>query len=500
MADSNPMLRGIAGLLLVLASTAVAAQSQGPDAAQRCAALATAGRWGKAEVQKAAWIAADAQSGLGAYCEVTTLTASGPGSRIGAVYRLPETWNGRMLGIGGGGWAGNTTLQAATVGLKRGYAIAQTDAGHANPSGADLAWAKGNPVAMTDFAHRGIHEMTVLGKQVAGEFYGSAPRHSFFQGCSTGGRQGLMEAQRYPADYDGIISGAPVYSLLVQTSNVVRDQIFKAPGAGIPVPLLARVNQAAVAACDSKDGIADGVVTDPRKCAWDPAAMQCKAGESGDSCLTPQQVAALRKAYVTIRDAGGVVGNYALTRGGEAGWNPFVPTVPEGARNAMNGDLGELVPYIFPQGNYDPAKFDPVKQQAAVHRTPFAAEYEASTADLAPFLARGGKLILWHGFDDPGPSPYATIDYYDAARKANGPQAGIQMYLAPGVYHCRGGPGADDFDLLTPLEQWVEKGTKPAVLTAKNRQRGIERPLCPWPTLPYYRSGDEKQASSFECR
>jgi feruloyl esterase len=472
----------------------------GSPAEQRCAALMAPGKFDRARVEKAVWVTANPDTGLGAYCEVTSWTSGGEGSRIGAVYRLPDSWNGRMLGIGGGGWAGNTTLQAATVGLKRGYATAQTDAGHASPSGADIAWARGNPVAMTDFAHRGIHEMTVLGKQVVGKFYGSAPRHSFFQGCSTGGRQGLMEAQRYPADYDGIIAGAPVYSLLVQTSNVVRDQIFKAPGAGIPVPLLTRVNQAVLAACDAQDGLADGVVTDPRKCGWDPAAMQCKAGEPADACLTSPQVTALRKAYSTIRDAGGVVGNHALTRGGEAGWNPFVPTVPEGTRNAMNGDLGELVPYIFPEGGFDPAKFDPLKDQAAVHRTPFAAEYEASNADLKPFLARGGKLILWHGFDDPGPSPYATIEYHEAARKANGPQGDIQMYIAPGVYHCRGGPGADDFDLLTPLEQWVEQGVKPAALPARNRQTGIERPLCPWPTLPYYRSGDPKQATSFECR
>jgi feruloyl esterase len=341
----------------------------GSPAEQRCAALMAPGKFDLARVEKAVWVAANPDTGLGAYCEVTSWTSSGQGSRIGAVYRLPDSWNGRMLGIGGGGWAGNTTLQAATVGLKRGYATAQTDAGHASPSGADIAWARGNPVAMTDFAHRGIHEMTVLGKQVVGRFYGSAPRHSFFQGCSTGGRQGLMEAQRYPADYDGIIAGAPVYSLLVQTSNVVRDQIFKAPGAGIPVPLLTRVNQAVLAACDAQDGLADGVVTDPRKCGWDPAAMQCRAGESADSCLTSPQVTALRKAYTTIRDAGGVVGNHALTRGGEAGWNPFVPTVPEGTRNAMNGDLGELVPYIFPKGGFDPARFDPVKDQAAVHRS-----------------------------------------------------------------------------------------------------------------------------------
>jgi feruloyl esterase len=491
--------RGAAALVVGLC---VAAAGQGGElpVAERCAALAGTGKFENGQVQKAQWIAASPQAGLGAYCEVTASTSSGPGSRITAVFRLPEAWNGRMLGLGGGGWAGNLTLQAASNGLKRGYATAQTDAGHPSANSVDLAWARGNPVAMSDFAHRGIHQMTSLGKQVVAAYYEQAPRHSFFQGCSTGGRQGLMEAQRYPADYDAIIAAAPVYSLLVQTSNVVRDQIFKAPGAAIPVPLVARVNKAVLAACDAKDGLADGVVTDPRKCGWDPAQMQCPAGKAGEDCLTPAQVTALRKAYTTLRDANGVVGNYALTRGGEAGWNPFVPTVPEGQRTALNGDLGELVPYIFPQGGYDPASFDPVRQQGAVHRTPFAAEYEASDPDLSAFLGRGGKLLLWHGFDDPGPSAYATIDYYEAARRANGPGAAIQLYVAPGVYHCRGGPGADDYDPLAALEQWVEKGTKPGVLTARNVQRGFERPLCPYPQLPYYRGGDDRLAGSFGCR
>lgn len=497
----SAMPRSAAAVSLLVAAT-FAAQGAQPDPATRCAALAAPGQFGTAEVLKAERIAAGPEAGTGAFCEVTAVVSSVPGSRITSVYRLPDEWNGRMLGLGGGGWAGNVTLAVALPGLKRGYATAQTDAGHASASSADLAWARGNPVAMSDFAHRGIHAMTVLGKQVVGRFYDRAPRHSFFQGCSTGGRQGLMEAQRYATDYDGIIAGAPVYSLLVQTSNVVRDQIFKAPGAGIPVPLVDKVNRAVLAACDARDGLADGVVTDPRQCSWDPGAMQCKAGESGDNCLTASQVNALRKAYTTIRDSSGLVGNHALTRGGEAGWNPFVPTMPEGPRTAMNGDLGELVPYMFPQGGYEPGRFDPLKDQAAVHRTPFAAEYEASNPDLGAFLGRGGKLLLWHGFDDPGPSAYATIEYFESVRRANGKAAdnGVALYVAPGVYHCRGGPGADTFDLLTPLERWVEQGELPGQIRARNVQRGFERPLCAYPRLPYYQGGEANRAESFICR
>jgi feruloyl esterase len=309
---------------------------------------------------------------------------------------------------------------------------------------------------------------------------------------------GMMETQRYPEDFDGVIAGAPVYTLLTQTSPVIRRQIFTAPGAGFSASLLERVNAASTAACDANDGANDGVVTDPRRCEWDPAQLSCKAGQTGD-CLTPAQVGALRKAYATVRAKDGTVANYGMNRGSEAGWSRFVAVDSSAQLNAMNGGLGELIPLMFPKGDYDPATFGPA-QQAAVHTTPFAKEYEAASTDLRAFAARGGKLLLWHGFDDPGPSAFATIDYYERAVKANGPDD-LQLYIAPGVYHCRGGPGADDFDLLTAMENWVEKGQKPKVLTARNTTTGDTRPLCPWPGLPYHEgSGDTRSEHNFSCR
>jgi feruloyl esterase len=311
---------------------------------------------------------------------------------------------------------------------------------------------------------------------------------------------GLMEAQRYPQDYDGVIAGAPVYTLLVQTSPVVRAQIFAPPGAGLNAAQLLTVNKAALAACDAADGLADGVVTDPRRCDWDPAALACKAGQGPDACLAPPQVVAVKRAYETVRTRAGLVGNYGLTRGGEAGWSRFIATTSQTPKNAMNGGLGDLIPYMFPGVAYDPATFDPERDQRAVHQTLFAKEYEASKADLGPFLKRGGKLLLWHGFDDPGPSPFGTIDYYTAARKTRGADAGMELYLAPGVYHCGGGPGADVFDLLTPLQSWVETGTRPAGITAHSSTQKMERPMCAFPKLPYYSAGDPALAGSFACR
>jgi feruloyl esterase len=459
-------------------------------------------------VQTAVAVPADATTGTPAFCEVTAQISPVAGSKITAVFRLPDTWNGRMLGLGGGGWAGILRARApawvtgpsrgAEAGLPRGYATAQTDGGHSSPVSTDASWTRNNPVAVTDFSHRAVHEMTVLGKSVVASYYGRPARKNYFQGCSTGGRMGMMEAQRYPDDYDGIVAGAPVYSLLVQSSNVVRDQIFKAPGASLPVEQIKLVNDAVLAACDASDGLKDGVVTDPLRCEWRPESIACKAGVANSSCLTPPQVNALNAAYRTVRTQTGVVGNYGLTRGSEMGWNPFVPTIP-GPRTVLNGDLGDLIPLMFGDSGFDPATFDIQKQQEAIHRTPFATEYEASSTDLAKFFGRGGKLLLWHGLDDPGPSPLATIDYYESAVKRSG-GSDIRMFALPGVYHCSGGPGADTFDPLAALEEWFEKGVEPNSMVAKNRAGGFERPVCAWPKLPYYRSGDPSKADSFVCR
>jgi feruloyl esterase len=309
---------------------------------------------------------------------------------------------------------------------------------------------------------------------------------------------GMMETQRYPEDYDGVVAGAPVYSLLVQSSNTVRDQIFKAPGAAIPPAQLKLVNKAVLAACDATDGLKDGVISDPRRCSWDPKSLQCKGGAGGNDCLTPAQVEALNKAYRTVRTSAGVVGNYGLMRGSEVGWNPYVSTTP-GPRDALNGDLGDLIPLMFGASGFDPARFDIETQQAAIHHTPFAAQYEASSTDLSKFFARGGKLLLYHGWDDPGPSPLATIDYYERAVKAN-EGADLRLFVVPGMYHCAFGPGADTFDPLTAMEHWVEHGEAPEVMVATNRTAGFERPVCAWPKLPHYRSGDPAKATSFECR
>jgi feruloyl esterase len=480
--------------------------SHAVSAAQNCMDLAKPGLFRNAIVQTTKEVSADPKSSMPSFCEVTAVIAPVPGSRIIAVYRLPQTWNGRLLGLGGAGWAGLLYLslpaygpgRLASLGLPRGYATAQTDGGHSSPTTTDISWVRDNPEAITDFSFRAIHEMTLLGKQVVANYYGRPPAKSYYQGCSTGGRMGMMETQRYPEDYDGVVAGAPVNSLMVQSSSVWRDQIFKAPGAAISEEKLKLVHEAVLQACDAADGLRDGIITDPRRCSWDPAILQCKSGIISNDCLAPPEVEALRKAYSTIRTRSGAVAIYGLLRGSEAGWNPTVATTP-GPRNVMNGDLGELVPLIFGDPNFDPTKDGLDRQVAVIHRTPFAAEYEAASTNLSRFFGRGGKLLLYHGFDDPGPSVFATIDYYDRVVKANG-ASNLRLFVAPGVYHCANGPGADTFDPLTAMEQWVENGKAPETLIAKNERVGYERPICAWPKLPYYRTGDPAKATSFECR
>lgn len=487
----------------MIAAAAAAPVAPLPEA--QCQALRGAAGFPGALVSSAVRVSGDADLGLPAFCEVTALINPVPGSVITAVYRLPDNWNGKMLGLGGGGWSGQlallsprTNVLTASSGLPRGYATAQTDGGHTETTSADPSWVRNNPEAVTDFGHRAIHETAVLGKAVVARYYGRPAERSYFQGCSTGGRMGMMETQRYPEDYDGVVAKAPVYSLLVQSSTLVRDRIFRAPGAEISVALMRKVNDAVLAACDAQDGLADGVVSKPQACTWDPAAMSCKQGAQPGGCLTQPQVKALREAYTTQRSPQGLVGNYGMPRGSEAGWNPIIPTLSSTARTAISGSLGDLTQLMFGDAGYPASTFDVSRDQAAVHATPFAREYEAASTDLSRYFGRGGKLILWHGLDDPGPAAQATADYYEKVVKEHG-SANIRFYGAPGVYHCGGGPGADQTDLLTALEQWVEQGKAPGELRAANTRAGFERPLCEWPKTPRYVGGDAKQASSFRC-
>ncbi len=400
-------------------------------------------------------------------------------------------------------------LETAASGLTHGYATAQTDAGHDTTSVWDTSWAA-SQAQVDDFAHRAIHLMTTTGKAVVAKYYGEAQKRAYFQGCSTGGRQALMEAQRYPDDYNGVISGAPVYTLKTQTTGLLRGRAFSKPGASVTAAQLSLLNDAALAACDAADGIKDGIVPDPRACKFDPAVLRCKEGKSGDSCLTSAQVTAVRAIYSGVKAPDGEFAAYPLSRGSERGWGRFIgDSAPaEGAAapgtSSSGGGMGGLRSLLFSDANFDLAKFSVERDFATVRSSAFAKEYEAKDPNLAPFFSKGGKVILWHGFDDPGPSPLATLEYYQNVRKAMGAakvDSDMRFYLLPGVYHCRGGPGADTFDSVAALDAWVDQGKAPETLLAKRADGKLSRPLCRYPAQPHYKgSGDPNSAESFECQ
>lgn len=504
-----PSLCAVLGLAVMALPSAASAGARvpAPAAPMTCAALAAPGLFPQTTVTSAATVAADPARGLPAYCEVKGTISPVRASRIGVVYRLPQNWNGKLLGLGGDGWAGDTALQAAAPGLAKGYAVAQTNGGHESATAFDSSWTKDAPEAVADFSYRAVHLMTTTGKLVVARYYAKPQARAYFQGCSTGGRMALMEAQRFPTDYDGIIAGAPVYNLITQTSSIVRTQIFAPPGAQFSDAQLALVNRAVLRACDGDDGIRDGVLADPRTCRWDPLPIQCPPGPAAAQCLSPAQVAALRKAYSVVRPKKGGVSAYALTRGGEAGWSRLIATGP-GADSSNGGGLGDMRKTMFGDADFDLAAFDPEKHQAMVRSTPFAKAYEAADPDLSKFIKGGGKLVLWHGWDDPGPSPYATIDYFEAVQKTTGPRLGKQslassarFFLAPGVYHCGGGPGPDQFNLLGTLERWVEAGAAPDAILASKRDSPLSRPLCPYPTVARFKGeGDPNDPRNFACR
>ncbi|HEY7808286.1 MAG TPA: tannase/feruloyl esterase family alpha/beta hydrolase [Croceibacterium sp.] len=472
------------------------AQAAVPGGAQACAAV-TAKELGAATAA-GVWHDADATKGLPAYCEVTATLKPVPGSNIGVVYRLPDNWNGEVYGIGGGGWIGNIDLRTASEALQKGFATMQTDGGHPIGGIWDNSWAV-DPDKAKDFSYRAIHEMTVHGKTLADAYYGRKHSASVYVGCSTGGRMGLMEAQRFPDDYDGIVAGAPVYTLQTQITGLMRTNQFAAPGAAFTADDLKLAQDSALAQCDANDGLKDGLINNPHACHWDPATIQCSGAKTA-SCLSAPQVAALKSLYDGIRSPDGQWAMWPISRGGETGWSFFIGTAgkPDGTGG---GGLTGLKPEIFPNRDVDWAHFSAVTDAPVVRASAFAQMYEAKNPNLAKFFAHGGKLLVWHGESDPGPSPVGTMDY---AREvvAKNPRAGQQfrLFLAPGVGHCGGGPGADVLPVADTIDAWAHGSPAPETIVATKRDKSLTRLDCAWPRVAHYKgSGEPNDPSSWSC-
>jgi feruloyl esterase len=354
-----------------------------------------------------------------------------------------------------------------------------------------------------DFGYRAIHEMTVRAKAVIAAFYGNPPRYSYFVGCSTGGRQGLMEAQRYPNDYDGIVAGAtanywtrmPAGNLFV-ASATLKDEATKLPAATLSV-----LNKGAISACDARDGVTDGLIDSPNRCAFDPASVQCSATQT-ESCLTAAQVGAARKIYAaSVNPRTNEEIFPGMVPGSELTWTALAGG-PQPFSIAV--DFYKYFVFSNPEWDWKTMDFD---KDIVAGEEKVGKVLNAIDPDLKAFKSRGGKLIMYHGWNDQLIQPGNSIDYYTSVQKKMGAKDTddfMRLFMAPGMQHCAGGVGPNTFDAVTALEQWVEKGVKPAEMVASHMTSGAvdrTRPLCPYPQVATYKgSGSIDEAASFVCR
>jgi feruloyl esterase len=444
---------------------------------------------------------------LPAFCRVAATLRPSTDSDIRIEVWMPlANWNQKFQAVGNGGFAGSITYTSGSGGiergmaeaLKRGYATASTDTGH--PASAGAAFL-GHPEKLTDFGYRAVHEMTLAAKAIIDRFYGSGPKLSYWNGCSTGGRQGLVEAQRFPADYDGIIAGAPAIPLtrLAAWNVYVGQAALKTPANTIPPSKYPMIHRAVLNACDALDGLKDGLIGDPGRCSFDFAQLECR-GEDSASCLTAAQVESARTiTNPAVHSKTGETIFPGLAFGTELGW----ATKSGGpAPSALGTDYFKLG--VFKDSGWDWRSFDLEAGVALAERFDNGTT-SAASPDLGAFKQRGGKLLLYHGWSDQNFSAQSTVNYYRSVLDRTGPQSGewMRLFLAPGMGHCGGGEGPNAFDAVSALEQWVENGKAPEVIVASHRTGGIvdrTRPLCPYPQVAKYQgTGSIDEAANFRC-
>ncbi len=436
-----------------------------------------------------------------AFCRVAATLRPSNDSDIKIEVWMPAVnWNQKFQAVGNGAFNGTIAYPAMMAALGRGYAAASTDTGHV---GGSASFGLGHPEKVIDFGWRAVHEMTVISKTIIAAYYEAGPRFSYWNGCSAGGRQAMKEAQHFPADFDGIIAGAPGLDWTGRAAQAVRvaQALQKEEAARLSSEKARLVHAAVLQACDLLDGVKDGLVEDPTRCAFDPAVLQCK-GADGASCLTSAQVNTARMLYspqVNPKTKREVAGLYP---GSELGWTDMGWTA---SARATGLDQFRFLVYKDPQWNLDQFNFDTdiVRAEEADNNT-----INALDPNLKPFIDRGSRLIQYHGWSDPQISPGSSVQYYRRVLEALGGASRVQgsyrLFMAPGMAHCVGGGGPDTFDMVTALEQWVEQGKAPDQIIASHSTRGVvdrTRPLCPYPQVATYKgSGSAEEAASFVCR
>ena len=494
-----------------LQQPAVQAQSPAPDACTQLAQTRAAGLniSAASTVAAGAFAPANARSSapdprfasLPAFCRVQATLTPTSDSTIGMELWLPAAgWNGRFQAVGGRALGGIIVYPAMADALRAGYATASTDTGHAGAGG---AFALNHPEKVIDHGYRGVHEMTISSQRLISVFYSRAPAHSYFNGCSLGGRQGLEEAQRYPQDYDGIISGDIAHNISdLYAARLTQHQFaHRTAQASLSDAALKVLNDAAIQACDQLDGVRDGVIENPQRCRFDPATVACGAPGAPSDCLNPEQVQTARFIYapVTRPDTGALVSN-GLMPGSEAGWRAILGDSPE----VNSVEVYRYMVFKNPAWDWKAFKLADALPAAKLSDVPKA--IDAVDPDLRAFFARGGKLLMTHGWADPQTPPMNGLDYYASVRSTVGAAesgSSLRIFMVPGMGHCSGGVGTDVFDAMEPLTAWVERGTTPERFDASRIVAGRvvrTRPLCAHPNVARWNgSGSTDAASSFVC-
>jgi len=481
-------------------------------------ACETLGSFKSKEIAQIAAASMPAAAGVPAHCRVTGLLSP----EIAFEVSLPAKWNGRFYMIGNGGLAGEVMDDPGRVAqrngaLQLGFAFAQTNTGHdarKEPSG---SFVLSNPQKATDYAWRAVHLTAATTKDITKEYYGKSVSHAYWNSCSNGGRQGLIEAQRFPDDFDGIVANAPWVDQTGFTIGAMWNQ--KALTAAPVTPAkLALVADKVMAKCDMIDGLKDGLIDDPRKCSFDPArdVPACAAGMDSADCLTAAQAAAIAKVYSGPVSnghpffTGYMPGSEAVipgpNGGGASGWMNLIVAAQPSAKpadfNLAEGTMRFLV-LRPPQANYDYNTFDFDRD---IHLLDdWSKEADAKNTDLAKFRKRGGKLIVTYGWADSILEPMMGVNYYEQAVTKNGPGTTefFRLFMVPGMAHCGGGIGPDRNDAVTAMVDWVEKGKAPASIKASrvvNNQVVRTRPLCPYPQVARYSGqGSIDDAANFRC-
>jgi feruloyl esterase len=439
-------------------------------------------------------VAPASEAALPEYCRVRLLLTPTADSKINAELWLPtRRWNGRFMAVGNGGFGGSIQgYGEMRNALRLGYATAGNDTGHSEADGPNGMFALGHPEKIVDFAYRAMHEMTATSKKLINDFYGRPQQFAYYKGCSTGGRQGVMAAQRYPADFDGIIAGALANRhIQMHTAGVARSiELSRHPEQEIPAAKAQMVTQAVLAACDT---LKEGFLNNPRACTFDVKALACAAGVDNESCLTPGQMKTVEAFYGGLKNGKG-----ELIFSGQALGNPL-PAL-RGATTTPGGGYDTVRIWGFQNESYDWRSFDLDRDMPLINSK--VGFVDAVDPDLSAFKARGGKLLLYAGWGDTTITPENTVLYYESVLGKMGKNQSdfMRLFMVPGMAHCRGGDGPNTFDAIGAMAAWREKGVTPTTLTGFNPATSLSRPLCSYPQYAKYKgSGNLKDAANWSC-